>query len=411
MRRFANIFLVLFFCDGIVSLADELLLLITTSSPISGIRSILALLVVLAAIPIYVSLGIDKRLPKFIFLPQLLLIFWSIFDFWPLPLMLDRTSYMLPAAVGQVVLGIAPLVYLKKRSGRDWMLSADMFTQPFFGWRHTVVFFIVSLIIAPLVLVYMALSFASLQLYEHSGGFARLWPSGLQMTEKIYRSQGKEIRLTSMIHIADKTYFDEVLQSISSDRTIVLAEGVTDEDRRLSYRFSYGKLAQGLGLASQETMVFSGKMIGPEEIQSDAPAPVPDAAYHILRADIDVKDFHPKTVEFLNVIGRSLLSKNATADGLRRYLSWVRMNSPEFTPDTVMADILHKRNREVIHQMNRMLDHYDTIIIPWGALHMPEIEAAVQMRDFRLAETRRRTSIDFKRMLRTYWSHEEKNGQ
>jgi len=46
-----------------------------------------------------------------------------------------------------------------------------------------------------------------------------------------------------------------------------------------------------------------------------------------------------------------------------------------------------------------VLDYYDTIIIPWGALHMPEIETAVLGKNFQLAETRQRTSIDFKRLF------------
>jgi hypothetical protein len=406
MRRVANLFLILFLCDGMVSLADELLLLFTTSSPLTGIRSLFALPVLLAAVPMYVCLGIDKRLPKLIFLPQLLLIFWSIFDLWPLPIMFDRTGYMVPAALGQVLLGVAPLVYLKKKTGRQWMLPTDTFAKPFFGWGHTVVFFVVSLFLSPVVLVYMALSFASLQLYEQSGGFARLWPGGLQMTEKIYRSTDKEIRLTSMIHIADKAYFDDVLHSISSDRTIVLAEGVTDEDQRLAYRFSYGRLAQGLGLTSQETMEFSGKLIESEEIQWTDPSIPLDADYHILRADIDVKEFHPKTIEFLNMMGKHILNNNSMAEGLRNYFIWVKENSPEITPELIMVDILHKRNREVIRQMSQVIDLYDTIIIPWGALHMPEIEAAVLEKNFRLAETRQRTSIDFKKMLLARWSAE-----
>jgi hypothetical protein len=314
-----------------------------------------------------------------------------------------------PAALVQVLLGVAPLLYVKKKSGGQWLLPADMFSGPFFGWKHSVTFFVANLIISPLVLAYMVFSFASLQLYEQSGGFARLWHSGLQMTEKIYRRADKEIHLTGMIHIADKAYYDEVLKSLSSDRTIVLAEGVTDEDRLLTNHFSYGNLAQGLGLASQETLVYGGKMIAPEEMQSTTPSTPMDADYHILRADIDVKAFHPKTIEFLNIIGEQFLGSDSLAEGLHNYLTWIKKNSPEITTEEIMMDILHKRNREVIHRMRQALDHYDTIIIPWGALHMPEIEAAVVEKNFQLVETRQRTSIDFKKMLHAYRSRKGKD--
>jgi hypothetical protein len=409
VRRTANIFWILFLCAGIVSLLNAVVLLGAASSPLSAMRSFLALLVGLAAIPMYVCLGIDKRLPKWIFLPQLLFIFWSLFDLWPLPLMFERTHYMVPAALVQVLLGAAPLFYLKKKSGGQWLLPADMISGPFFGWKHSAFFFIANLIISPLVLGYMVFSFASVQLYEQSGGFARLWPSGLQMTEKIYRRADKEIHLTGMIHIADQAYYDQVLDSLSSDRTIVLAEGVSDEDRLLTYRFNYGNLARGLGLTSQDTLVYGGRMIAPEEMQSTPPSTPMDADYHILRADVDVKAFHPKTIEFLNIIGDQILGNDSLSDGLHNYLTWIKENSPEITPEEIMMDILHKRNREVIHRMRQALDHYDTIIIPWGALHMPEIEAAVLAKDFQLKETRQRTSIDFRKMLHAYRSRKGKD--
>ena len=405
MRRFANVFLILFLCDGFVSLADEVLLLYPGATLLAGLRSLISGTVILVSVPLYVGIGIDKRLPKTIFLPQLMLIFWSIFDLWPLPVMFNRNAYMLPAALCQLLLGIAPLIFLKWKTGNHWLLPVKLFSTPFFKLSHTLIFFTANLILLPAILIYMAISFASLQLYGQTGGFARLLPNRLQMTEKIYRHADKEIRLTSMIHIADKAYFDGVLESISSDRTIVLAEGVTDKDSRLAYRFSYGQLARDIGLTSQEKMVFSGKMIEPEEIQTAA-ATAENADYHILRADIDVNNFDPKTIEFLNVIGKNIISGTSKADGIRNYLSWIKENSDEVTPKTIMKDILHRRNREVILHMSRVLDHYDTIIIPWGALHMPEIEAAVLQKNFQLAETRHRTSIDFKKMLMTHLSKE-----
>lgn len=398
MRRFANVFLILFLIDGIVSSIHEVLFLATNSDLHGWLRSVFSWPVIIFALPMYVCLGIDRRLPKLVLLPQILLVFWSIFDLWPLSVMFGRSAYMLPASICQLVLGIAPLLYLKMSSGQSWLLPSKMFAGPFFKLRNTLTFFLVNLLILPVALAYMAISFASLQLYDQTGGFARLWPNKLQMTEKVYRHAGKEIRLTSMIHVADRAYFDAIVQSISSDRTIVLAEGVTDKEHHLAYRFSYGKLARNLGLTSQEKMVFNGKFIEPEEIQTAASTSEEDA-YHILRADIDMNDFDPKTIEFLNIIGKHILNASSKTEGFRQYMGWIKENSGDVTPETIMKDILHKRNEEVIGHMARALDHYDTIIIPWGALHMPEIEMAVLEKNFHLKEIHRRTSIDFKKML------------
>lgn len=400
MRRFVNFFLILFLVDGVTSLLDELLFSLSIIAVPSAARSLFAGVVIIAAIPLYGCLCIDKRLPKRILLPQLVLVFWSLFDFWPLPVMVDRIWYSLPMALVQICLGVVPFLYFRLKSGKQFLMAEEMLAGPFFGLRHTLVFVTVNLVLLPFIVVYMVISIASLQLDQKTGGFARLRPDGLHMTEKTYRLDGKEIRLTGMIHIADQDYFDRVIESISSERTIVLAEGVTDKNNRLEHGFSYGRLASNLGLTSQERMVFKGSVIESAEIgASDWDAS--DGTYHVLRADIDIDEFHPKTVEFLNILGRDILGSSSFSGGLKSYLAWVKENSRHITPQTIFNDILNKRNREVIFHMDSALASYDTIIIPWGALHMPEIEAAVVNRGFSLFKTRQRVSIDFLKILQS----------
>jgi hypothetical protein len=53
----------------------------------------------------------------------------------------------------------------------------------------------------------------------------------------------------------------------------------------------------------------------------------------------------------------------------------------------------------VIRHLEKALVRYDTVIIPWEALHMKEIEAEVLKRGFKLKEERERVSIDFRKML------------
>jgi hypothetical protein len=67
--------------------------------------------------------------------------------------------------------------------------------------------------------------------------------------------------------------------------------------------------------------------------------------------------------------------------------------------DIIMDDILHRRNMGVIRHLEKALVRYDTVVIPWGALHMKEIEAEVLKRGFKLQEERERVSIDFRKML------------
>jgi hypothetical protein len=50
----------------------------------------------------------------------------------------------------------------------------------------------------------------------------------------------------------------------------------------------------------------------------------------------------------------------------------------------------------VIEGMQRSLKLYNTVIIPWGAMHMPAIEAAVVEQGFTRGPAHERLSLDFR---------------
>ena len=118
----------------------------------------------------------------------------------------------------------------------------------------------------------------------------------------------------------------------------------------------------------------------------------PDIAW----ADIDLNRFDPQTVAFLNAIGRTLFSGKPLAEALAEYSDWASENMTPERVDGIMADILDKRNDAVIASMSKALRGYQTIIIPWGALHMPAIEAAVLEQGFAPVEKKERMSLDFR---------------
>ncbi len=43
-----------------------------------------------------------------------------------------------------------------------------------------------------------------------------------------------------------------------------------------------------------------------------------------------------------------------------------------------MTDILTNRNAHLANEIRSALDDYDVVIVPWGALHMPEIEDTLE---------------------------------
>ena len=405
MRFLANLFLVLFLADGCVSLLDEIVFLLSPVAFLSGVRTLLANTVIVMAVPVYLSLGIDRRLPKSVFLPLTLFVFCAPLSAWFFPALAGNRSYGLLAAVTQIALVWLPFFRFRKEGRRSLTMPPTMSNAPLFSLRNTLVFGGVNIIVIPLALAMFVLYTANSYMAVHTSGFIRIAPGGIYMSERVYRRDNRTIRLAGMIHVGEKGYYDEMGGSVTPGRTIVLAEGVTDDNGRLRSRLDYGRVAGLLGLTSQEELRFRGKLIGPEAL--DEPQVVSRGAGEkgeagpadILRADVDVSAFRQPTILFLNTMGKQLQESRSLVKGLMAINAWAEKNMTREMHDVIMDDILYRRNREVISYLGKAIDRYDTVVIPWGAMHMKEIEAEVLKRGFVLQEERERVSIDFRRIL------------
>jgi hypothetical protein len=408
MRTFANLFLILFLADGTVSLLDEICSLLLPLSPLAGIRANLAGIVLLLALALYVALGVDRRLPKKLFLPQLALLFLSPLLPWMVPSLTGSHVFGMLAAILQIALGLLSLVLHRKQGSAGLLLPEGMFAPPVFTSTNTLVFIGVNLVVTPLALVLLLLSGANSFLAEQTSGFARLAPDGLHMTERVYRRNRQTIRLAGMIHVGEKTYYDDLVRPVATGRTIVLAEGVSDRDNLLQSRFDYGKVAGFLGLTPQEKMLFPGRLIAeddlaalPEQGNNEAAGKTSGRGKtDILRADLDLNAFRPVTIRFLDALGKQMLNNASLMAGVRAFNTWAEKNLTPETQDVILEDIIERRNDEVIRCLGLALDRYDTVIIPWGALHLKAIEEEVLARGFTLQEERERTSISFGKLVR-----------
>jgi hypothetical protein len=396
MRRFANIYIVLFLIDAALSLIDELLQ--ASSSPLAflpEIRFFVASVVITLSMVLYACLGIDRRLPKRVFLPLTLFASWSALAMWPLSGFVAREAFGLTAAISQVVLGAIAIILLRGLVGRN-LLTEEQFQAPMFSLRNTLGFTTINLLLTPFVLIYTGLAVTSYYLEEQTAGFLRLSPVGIHMTERSYHLAQKEIRLAGMMHIGKEDYYEDLAKSIPTVGTIILAEGVTDQDRLLESQFNYSKLAGLIGLTSQVKMRLNGNAVKLDGLGVAGHVIREPGKPDIANADIDLNRFEPKTIEFLNALGRSLFGDKPLAEGLVDYNLWIEENMTEEGIAGVMADILDKRNDAVIAGMVKTLKRYDTIVIPWGAMHMPAIEAAVLEQGFAPGKAQERLSLDFR---------------
>jgi len=392
MRKFANLFLCIFGLSALSGIIDQLTQLFLSAQIFSGIHQLIWQTTIFLAVIIYFALAFNRYLPKVILLPLILWLFWSLVGHWPLE---SGSGRSLPLYLsGGQLLFLFLLLNLNRQLNREsWLFTRRQFSGSPFSGRNLLYFSLINLLVLPIALVLIGFSFVATLIQTNTAGFVQLQPGGLYMTEKIYQRGDKQIRLAGMIHLGQEEYYDDLLASIPDNQTLILAEGVSDKGNLLTERFSYGKLAGLLGLTSQEGVHFRGRVINAAELdkEKDEKQLTPD----ILPADIDLQQFDPQTLEVINALAKHLLNADSSVAG---YFAFNRWAEDHFDPDLntiVMTDLITKRNRSVLSYLPKALHKYDTVIIPWGALHMRGIEKAVLKQGFQLKKSRQRQSIDF----------------
>jgi len=123
-------------------------------------------------------------------------------------------------------------------------------------------------------------------------------------------------------------------------------EGVTDRKSLITNEASYKRAAKSLGLVEQEEefMPTQGEMV---------------------MADMDVEQFSTNTIDFLNLV-MFIHSKGMTPATVQKALQY--SPSPDFQKQ-VFGDLLRKRNRHLLDEIQTRLPQSDNIIVPWGWPH------------------------------------------
>ena len=371
-----NLCLALFLAGAVLSFMDDSLLLLFNVPILTGPRGILVTFATFIGLLVYVTMGFTPLIPKRLFLPVAL--------FNPAALLLAIPAWIFFYSRGQQISWVVSLCQLILallivwRLGRgfaphSWMVCDELLrARPSFSWANLLGFWAVNLLLVLPATAGYLLFCSSVAIGHFSEGFIALRPVGFTVQVRNYvRADGKSILLVPMSHIGEPEYYRSLSQSFPTNSTI-LVEGVTDDKNLLTNRITYKRMATSLGLAQQQ------KEFKPSPIQ-------------VVHADIDVDQFTPGTIGFLNMV-MLIHAHGLTADNL---LQLFRSSTPPEFEEQLFADILHKRNRHLLGQIQQQLALSDKLVVPWGAAHMPEIAREIQQSGFHLDSAHEYVAIRF----------------
>jgi hypothetical protein len=370
-----NLCLVLFLADAIFSLLDDTLALTLHIHLLAGVRGIVGTFALFVAFLVYVLMGFTPLVPKRIFLPVTL--------FSPVALLLAVPAWIYfysraqqvawLVSLVQLVFGLLILRHIQGGFKVRWPLFRKELVQGRgFSWGNLVGFWALNvLVILPAILAYFAFC-SSLAIGHFSDGFVALRRIGFTVQVRKYvRDDGKSILLVPMSHIGEPEFYRSLAKSFPTNSTILM-EGVTDDNNLLTNRITYKRMATSLGLAQQQ------KEFRPSPVQ-------------MVFADIDVDQFTPGTISFLNLV----MMIHARGPTLENVLQLMQCSEPPNFEEQLFNDILRKRNRHLLQQIHEQFQQSDALVVPWGAAHMPEIAREIQKSGFRLDSAREYVAIRF----------------
>jgi hypothetical protein len=357
----------LFLADAAVSLLDDTTALGFKVHALLLIRLIVGLPAVLLAVLVYVLMAFIPAIPKSLFVP--LALSYVALQLAALPLTLlysDKLPLIAWASsAAQLVVGL----WLLHRARRGWkfgwpLLSPERLGDRRFSWSNLIGFALANvLLLLPAICLYLFLCTAGL-VSHFTEGFMTLHPDGFRVQARQYvRADGKTIQLFPMSHVAEGDFYREISQTFPTN-SLILMEGVTDENQLLKHKISYKKMAGALGLTEQH-----------EQFEPTRGEIVP--------ADIDVSQFTTNTLDLLNLV---ILIHNGGLNAAT-LPKMMQFSSAPGLQEHLVDDLLRKRNKNLLEQIQKHLAETGHIVVPWGVAHMPEVAREIQKSGFRLANT------------------------
>jgi len=346
---------------------------------------IIAVGVLLLCLVLFIGMIFTPRLCKRLLLPPILFLGFTLV--WS---MIFGDKGAIPLNLAEVLLGLGLIVgYHNPNSPAKWEIHNLTAGQPLFTFKN---FLFTGLLNGALGLCMVAMLGVCMTqkardgIEEATGKFLSIHADGITLEERQFRKGDREIRLLGMMHIAKSGFYDDVATSLpASARAVVLLEGVTDRDSLLKGKFDYERLARLFGFTSQKESSFTKKAVeGLDETRTNKEAGRKSANIEYQIADVDLADFKPGTVRFMQVTGQ-MLSSTSWNEVFQIYSA--SRDELEKSSATALDDILNKRNKHLLGEIDKALEDHTTVVVPWGAAHMPVIQEEIEKRGF--VETKR----------------------
>ena len=382
----ANLFVAAYLLDGGLSLLDGALHFVGLAGLHAAREWVAAVVFYAAPVLLLVSL-VSSQLPARLLAPLALGVLWL--NLGALPVAGWLPANLRDVALSGVQLALAAPTLLWLRSRGAWRFEARILPPP--RPRRALLAAGLLALGLPVLAAGLLLAGGIVLTERATAGFVSFGWSGVRFDERHYAHGDREVQLVGMGHIGRRGVYDALLARPDDKPTVILAEGVTDEHRLLPSAGHQQAMALALGLDAQPP---PEEMIGTD----DADDSVPAAAPAIENADLDVSAFRPSTLDFLRLAFRIDADPSDRA-ARRRLEALVRRGDAHALYRSIAEDVLDKRNQHLLERIDAALPRYARVVVPWGVLHLADIEAGLFERGFELTSRETRSFLSYAALL------------
>jgi hypothetical protein len=374
IEKIGRFFIWAFLADAILSTLHELT---GRGEGLGFLREIVAFTVVLWGIVLYFVMVFSPRPAKRVLLLPVLFAVWTgVFSAMPLSVLYPQEIVMGLAFV-QLALAIGIFVAFGRTTETGWNVPVVNPQRPAFTWGNFAIGAAISAVFAVLMGSGAVVSVAKM-VEARTDGYVRVRPNGVFFEERRFKKGDQEVCLVGMVHVAKGSFYDDLAASLKrSAPVLVLLEGVSDEKGILSGKLDYSRIAQLLGISSQSESSFTEEAAKGLEEAENAKKDAKPQPVQYQRADVDISSFHPKTVAAIGEIG-DVLSSKTFEEALQKLNKPNSVLADEAAVDAVWNDILESRNTHLLAEMQEALKTHKTVVVPWGAAHMPGIQKEIE---------------------------------
>lgn len=303
----------------------------------------------------FLAMVATPRLPARVVIPGLITVLWALLGAMPAPLWLGLGG--IGPMVGAVSLVAGLLGGWALLRARD---AGRLDRGPVGGWRHSLRVVVLSAVLVPLGVAVYGFWSVDVMLEEFTADYARLTPSGMELAHRTFVRGDERVDLMATMHIGRPEVYASLFDDIPAERAVLLFEGVTDDGGAGNHDpGTYDKVAERLGLEAQP------RLVPPEGMEER-------------HGDVDLAALSPRTQELIEHIF-AIFTAGEPAERVEAVEAYTTLvaDDPESWIAAFLDDAIHQRNLHLLQEIGTALDTFDTVVVPWGAGHMPELQTTL----------------------------------